>query len=282
MLKICVSFENRVRPDSTGVHFINAFRQLGHSVTHVLPEKIGEVQPGDFNLFVKCDDGIYSPWRKELSPAHYIAIDTHLETEWRLKIEAEVKFDTVSCTHRNGLKLPWQNKNVFWLPVACDPDLNFVGTKEKIYDGCFIGNFHSQYAGRRIALLDEFFRNCPTIFHGQRFFKEMAEKYAQSRLIFNASLNGDANMRFFEALCSGSCLVTDRIADIDALGAIDKTHYWGYNTREELAEFVPILLREHSLREQIASAGRQWVLNGHTYKHRAQKILEEAMKPCLR
>lgn len=281
-MKICVSFESRVRPDSTGVYFLNAFRSLGHSVTHVLPQNIGTVNPGDFDFYVKCDDGIYSPWPEKLSPAHYIVIDTHIETDWRLKIEQEGKFSSVSCTHRQGLKLPWQNKNVFWLPVACDPDVHYAGKQEKKYDGCFIGNFHSQFAGKRIDLLDSFFKQTPVIFHGTRMFKEMAEKYAQSKLVFNCALNGDANMRFFEALCSGSCLVTDRLADIDALGFIDKQHYLGYTTKEELEELVPIYLREHSLREGIASAGRQAVLKGHTYKDRASRILEEALKTCLR
>lgn len=281
-MRVCVSFENRVRPDSTGVYFLNAFRALGHPTTHVLPEKIGSVQPGDFDLYVKVDDGMYSPWPEKLSPAHYVVIDTHIETDWRLKIEAEGKFSSVSCTHRSGLTLPWKNKSAFWLPVACDPDMHYFGQVEKKYDGCFIGNFHSQYAGRRIEMLDVFFKHTPVIFHGQRFFKEMAQKYAESRLVFNCSLNGDANMRFFEVLCSGACLVTDRIPDIDALGFLDKTHYLGYSNAEELAELVPAYLREHAVREQIASHGRQAVLKGHTYKDRASQIIKEALTPCLR
>ena len=137
----------------------------------------------------------------------------------------------------------------------------------------FIGNFHNNLAGPRVDMLDTFFKAAPNFFFGNRMFHEMTEKYAQSKLVFNRSINGDLNMRVYEGMCSGSCLITDRVPDLDKLGFIDKGHYFGYSSKEELDELTRMLLREDSLRERVAKNGRQFVLEKHLYKHRMADLL---------
>lgn len=273
-MKILVCFEGRVRPDSTGFYLINALRYLGHSVSHVLPEKIATVT-GGYDFYLKCDDGIYSSWNKNLKPAHYFCIDTHIETDWRIKIFEEGEFESVSVVHSEGLNLPWKTKNAWWIPVGADKNVHYIGLKEKIYDGCFIGNFHNMLAGPRIEMLDTFFKATPKFFFGNRTYQEMTEKYAQSKLVFNRSINSDANMRIFEAMCSGSCLITDRVPDMDKLGFIDKGHYFGYSSKEELDELTRMLLREEPMRERVAKNGRQFILEKHLYKHRMTYLLDK-------
>ena len=273
-MKIVVSFEGRVRPDSTGFYLLYAFKSMGHEVTHVYPEDIFKIKPSDADLFIKCDDGIYSPWNPALKPGHYFCIDSHIEVGFRQKIIKEGDFDTVSVVHSQGLGVDWGRDDIYWNPVGCDPKIHYVGAKEKKYDGCFIGNFHNGLAGPRIEALDAFFRACPTIFFGNRMFQQMAEIYAESRLVFNRSINGDANMRVFEALCSGSCLVTDRVPDLARLGLVDGRDYVGYSSIEELTAATKILLANDDERERIAFNGRAAVLEKHTYAHRARAILE--------
>ena len=274
-MKILVSLETRVRPDSTGVYIVEAFKQLGHEVAHVLPENIHTIHDG-FDLYVKVDDGQrVTQWNPELHPSAYYCIDTHIETDWRIQLAKDGRFDSVSVVHSDGLKLDWGRDDVYWNPVGCDPKIHFVGPKDKKYDGCFIGNFHNGLAGPRIEALDAFFRACPTIFFGNRIFQQVTEKYAESRLVFNRSINGDANMRVFEALCSGSCLVTDRVPDLDRLGLVDGRDYVGYSNIEELAMVTRSLLANHAERERIAFNGRCAVLEKHTYAHRAQLLLEK-------
>lgn len=281
-LKVLVSFEDRLRPDSTGVYIVNAFRQLGHIVTHVLPENIQTVT-GGHDLYIKVDDGICSYWNENLHPSAYYVIDTHIETDWRLDIANKGKFDFLSVTHKTGLSLPWPIQPL-WLPVGCDPDYHHVGPREKKYDVCFIGNFHSQYASRRLDMVDRLFKTSNNFFFGNRTFKDMAEKFAESKIVFNCSLNGDVNMRFFEALCSGSCLVTDRLPEIAELGFIDKSHYFGYDTADEMADIVNTLLTQDSYRERVASKGKQEVMSRHTYADRAKEIISRMEKKelCLR
>jgi hypothetical protein len=42
---------------------------------------------------------------------------------------------------------------------------------------------------------------------------DMGSIYGKSKIVFNASIREDLNMRFFEALASGALLVTDRIPE---------------------------------------------------------------------
>lgn len=272
-MKILITFDTRYRADTTGNYYLNALRSLGHKVDHVLPEKVHEIQ-GGYDVYFKIDDGVYTSWNKNLKPAVYIAIDCHIETDWRIKIAQEGEFDLVGVVHSVGLDLPW-GRDVVFSPVGADPDIHYVGKREKLYDGCFIGNFHNNLAGPRVEMLDVFFKACDKIFFGSRTFHEMTEKYAQSRLVFNRSINNDLNMRAYEAMCSGSCLITDRVPDLDKLGFIDKGHYFGYSSKEELDELTRMLLHENALRERVAQAGRQFVLEKHLYSHRMQALLEQ-------
>lgn len=273
-MKILVSFENRVRPDSTGIYFVEAFKHLGHDVSHVLPENMNSVH-GGFDLYVKVDDGQkVTQWNPELHPSAYYCIDTHIETDWRIQLAKDGRFDSVSVVHSQGLRLDWGRDDVYWNPVGCDPNIHFAGERAKKYDGCFIGNFHNGLAGPRIDALDAFFRECPKIFFGNRMFQEMAEKYAESKLVFNRSINGDANMRVFEALCAGSCLITDRVPDLPLIGLEDGVHYIGYSSTEELEKMTRLLLDSPGWRETVAAAGREAVIKKHTYAHRAQAMIE--------
>ena len=275
-MKILVSLETRVRPDSTGVYIIEAFKQLGHKVAHVLPENMHTIH-GGFDLYVKVDDGQrVTQWNPDLHPSAYYCIDTHIESDWRIQLARDGRFDSVSVVHSQGLALDWGRDDVYWLPVGCDPVIHYVGAREKRFDGCAIMNFHNNLAGPRVEALDGFFRGCPgQIFFGNRIFQEVSEKYAESRLVFNRSIAGDVNMRVFEAMCSGSCLVTDRVADMEKLGLVDGVHFAGYNGPGDAEELARMLLADDETRERIAAAGRAEVLARHTYAHRMAVLLEK-------
>lgn len=282
-MKIIVSFENRIRPDSTGVYFLRAAARLGHEAAHVLPEDIYKVKPGDADFFFKCDDGIPGQvWNPSLHPSAYQVIDTHIESDWRVKFASDGKFDVVGVAQPEGITLPWNNPCVFWSPLGCDPEMHHVGERDKVYDGCFIGNFHTEYANRRMQTVHEFFRLCHKPYFGNRTFKEMAEKFAQSKLVLNQSINGDRfNMRFFEAMCSGSCLVTERLKESYTLGFADGVHYAGYSSIEELREVVKDLLSNDEKREGIARNGRLASIR-HTYWSRMVDFFNKLPKTTER
>ena len=107
----------------------------------------------------------------------------------------------------------------------------------------------------------------------RKFMEEMAEHYSKSRIVFNNAVNNDLNMRVFEALCSGSLLLTDFApgSGLDELFQ-DKIHLVNYND-DELEDRVAEYLDNAAERERIATAGRKEVLQKHTYVHRADEII---------
>jgi GT2 family glycosyltransferase/cytochrome c-type biogenesis protein CcmH/NrfG len=112
------------------------------------------------------------------------------------------------------------------------------------------------------------------MFVGQKYFEEMARTYSASRVIFNRSILNDINMRVFEALCSGSLLVTNDLANNGQSELFhDGEHLVTYRDPEELLEKTAYYLGHEDVREVIAARGRKEVLARHTYRHRMEQLL---------
>lgn len=282
-MRLIVFSNVSLRKDSTSLYFIRAFQKLlGESnVCHI--ESLSDLQAlqgGEADHYIKIDDGqSWQTWNPKLHPSTYYVIDSHIETDWRLKTAKEGQFDNIFVAQKEGLSLPWHTENKWWVPVGAELDSHFVGARPKKYDVCFIGNFHSGYREARIEYVHELFKAFPSFYFSSnsRFFKELAEKHAQTRIVFNKSLNGDINMRFFEGICSGSALLTDRNVNLAELGFRDGLDYIGYDSIEEMKEKATFYLKHEDLRERIASDGMQFVHDNHTYDHRAKQILEHCM-----
>ena len=135
----------------------------------------------------------------------------------------------------------------------------------------FVGSISSTQDRRRDLLErleKQFDLNCQ-----RKFMDEMAEHYSKSRIIFNNAINHDLNMRVFEALCSGSLLVTDS-ATGSGLDEIfkDKEHLIIYNDAN-LEDTISQYLQNDEDRDRISRQGRKEVLAHHTYAHRTETMI---------
>ncbi|MBI5635261.1 MAG: glycosyltransferase [Nitrospirae bacterium] len=81
------------------------------------------------------------------------------------------------------------------------------------------------------------------------------------------------NMRLYEATGMGTLLVTDHLQNLDTLFEPDK-EVVTYGTAEEAVEKIRYYLRHDKEREAIARAGQARTLREHTYKHRAQQLVD--------
>lgn len=283
-MKLIIFSNCGLRKDSTSLYFVRAFRTLlGESnVRHI--ESLSELealQGGEADHFIKIDDGQHwQTFNKRLHPSSYYVIDTHIETDWRLKQGRDYAFDNVFVAHKQGLGLGWHTPNVSWVPVGCEPESHYVGQREKRYDIAHIGMFHSNYADKRIEYVDAIFKAFPNFYFssGTKFFKEMTEKYAESRIVFNKPLNGDLNMRFFEGMASGSALLSEWLPEAKDLGFRSDIDYISYQNKEEAIDKAKFYLDRPNALEDIARSGKQYTHDNHTYKHRAEQILEVITK----
>lgn len=152
-------------------------------------------------------------------------------------------------------------RNLFWLPGLTLPHDDAVvnGARAKWQRArrlAFVGQA-GKFHFRRARLIESLVkRHLPfdarslTQAEGLRF-------YGSSSLGFNASLNGDLNLRTFEILASGSALVTDRLSPESGLGTLlkDGRDAIIYGSAEELCERVAHALANPSQARAIGEAG---------------------------
>src|SRR5262249_50012430 len=102
-----------------------------------------------------------------------------------------------------------------------------------------------------------------------------ADVYAESIGSFNTSLNGDLNLRVFEVLSAGGCLLTDRLAPESGLALLleENTHYFAYDTPEELLDKARYLLAHPERALAVARAGNAAYVEAMLPARRAADLL---------
>ena len=196
-------------------------------------------------------------------------INSHLQLAAHL--EWATQFDLVFIAQREYLDdFRARGMRVHWLPLGCDPEIHCSSGMPKTYPIGFVGGV--QPGSRREALLTALASKIPV--HYERcFWADMARFFSQSRLVFNEAVRNDLNMRVFEAMSTGTLLLTD----IAAKSGQDELFWDGEdyavyrdNTIADVARFY---IDNEELREQIAARGQRLVHNAHTYAHRMEDML---------
>ena len=295
----------RYSPHTTAAYYAKAFRALGHDVRtwgptvdltpwredqryrltgpHSYKPTADGWQP-DLYVYIEAGGG----WFPSEVPQHTIpTIGYFIDSHSRLKehIQRATRFDHVFYAHKQFGD--WFGSNAHWLPVACDPDVHTPThvPEEPLYDVAFVGNIYGDdaiYAERR-RLLKLLASKYTCAFVSNAYFEDMANVYANARVAFNKSAHGDLNMRVFEAMCSGTPLVTD---DVPESGMFWRPHdheellseafdLYVYRSDEEVFNLVSMLIACDFERESVGECGRETVLAHHTYVHRAQQMLAE-------
>lgn len=107
---------------------------------------------------------------------------------------------------------------------------------------------------------------------------QVLDEYNLSQFILNIKhehnvVNG-LNMRSFEAIASGGCLLQDYVKDIEINFEINK-NILVYNNIEELNELILKMKKDKLIMNNLIKNGKELVLEKHTYKNRVNKILEQ-------
>lgn len=282
MPRYAIYYESRLgRNDGNPLYLWNELkrRQIAGEleVDHLAP--VGDLRPfGKYDAHFWVDwgeDGLkgilpYEPIFPQ-QPLVYWASDTHLGYQYRL--ETAKKSSVVFCAQKRAVEeferdgLP----GAIWLPHAVEPQAyprQIYASKR--YDVCFVGHINS---GNRVDALDRLFKEVPNFFYGQRTFEDAAEIYGQSKVVFNISMLDDLNMRTFEAMATGSMLLTNWIPTIEEHFE-DGKHLVLYRTPEEMVEKARYYIEHDEEREKIAAAGYEEVMAKHTFKHRLDTMLE--------
>ena len=177
------------------------------------------------------------------------------------------KIPQISEYHRHGIR------NVSHLALAYDEDIHheaFLATG-KPYDVVFCGRV--DYVERTLLL--DILRTRYKVFVGSGTYDDYCRIIAQGKIAFNHGHIGEMNMRFFELMAMSAFQVCNIVHGQEAFGFVDGVHLVNYVTFRDLSATVEHYLNSEEEREEIAKAGRQKVLEGHSYMDRAKEILEQ-------
>jgi glycosyltransferase involved in cell wall biosynthesis len=154
-------------------------------------------------------------------------------------------------------------RNLYWFPGLTFPhdDAAVFASRAKKREQriAFVGQAgkgHQQRV-RMLAALNA--RNLP-VEQQSLPQRQTLDFYGSSLLGFNASLNGDLNLRVFEILASGSTLLTDRLAPESGLLELfdHGRELITYGSAEELAERAAYALAHPQETADIGAAGAAW------------------------
>lgn len=152
---------------------------------------------------------------------------------------------------------------------AVDAEIYPSVKRKKKYDVGFVGNMMPE-DGR-----EEFFKILHSKFNcfisSTTPTNKISAVLAACKVLINPQRFEEINIRFFEAMACGAQVVS--YSPVLHLFAEEGKHYLTYKTPEEAVEKIDYLLKHDTIREQMAKDARKHVIANHTYKHRAQEML---------
>ena len=228
----------------------------------------------DLYLWVESVNGHF-PRNLESVPvpkACYL-IDSHLNLAWHVQWARQ--FDHVFIAQREYIPAFREagNKHVHWLPLGADPDIHRRATGEKKHDIGFVGSLNTERRVRLLNALEKFHK----VTYQRCFWTDMADFFAESRIVFNNAIKNDLNMRLFEVMSTGTFLLTDNAANSGQDEMFRGCEDLGQYTDDTLVEMARYYLEHEEERERIAARGRRLIHRAHTYAHRIDDLLQVAI-----
>ncbi len=230
-----------------------------------------------FDFYIYVDSGLKTvdPLIDLLNiPRVAYFIDTHLDIQTRLEMAKH--FDIVFLAQQSHVKIFKEQgiRHVFWLPLACCPELYPAKELPRDIDVSFVGSLSPDEGDKRRTLLMKVAETFPNHYIGKKWPLEMGEVYSRSKIVVNSAINYDLNMRVFEGMAGGALLITDPADSILELFE-DGKDLVIYENGKDLIEKIQYYLAHEEERNKIAMQGQQKVLGKHTYHHRCQQIVKK-------
>ncbi len=220
--------------------------------------------------------GDYYPSNLDALPCPKVCylVDSHINLN--IHLEWAKQFDMVFIAQREYLK-DFRSRGIraHWLPLGCDPEVHCRFDVPKIHPVGFVGSIKD--GSRRETLLTTLARQVPV--HYERcYLNDMALLFSQSQIVFNSAIRNDMNMRVFEAMSTGSLLLTDMARNSGQDELFRNGEDYAVYRDSNICDVAKFYLENNALREQIAERGRRLVHNAHTYAHRIDDLLAVALK----
>lgn len=231
----------------------------------------------DLFLFIEGGSMRYFPKgiEKLSCKTAWYGIDTHMDYKKHLAIGNifDVSFiaqkEFVAQLLKDGIK------NVHWLPLAFEPNLNTFSSSSKEYLISYVGSNNISMHPIRYQLIDSIKSNFENCYFGRAIPNEMSNIYAKSFMVFNKSVNNDINMRYFEAMGEGAVLLTDKSINNGVEELFKKDiHFFEYNNAIDLIELINSLKNNQEKLLEVGKVAKKNILKFHTYQNRVESIIQ--------
>ena len=246
-------------------------------ITPDMKEIIANTAPSDCpSLYLWVETGgDYYPSNLAALPCPKVCylIDSHIYLD--IHLEWARQFDIIFIAQREYLdEFRTQGMRAHWLPLGCDPEVHFRFDVPKIHPVGFVGGVKE--GSRRETLLTTLARQI-SVHYERCYWDDMARVFSQSKIVFNEAIKNDLNMRVFEAMSTGSMLLTDMAKNSGQEELFRDGEDYAVYRDSSVCDVARFYLDNEELREQIANRGQRLVHNAHTYDHRVDDLLAVAL-----
>lgn len=150
---------------------------------------------------------------------------------------------------------------------------------------------HTMEYAERAEILTRLSRDFNLRVYNKSYGPKYAQAICRGKIVVNHSLWKDSALRNFEVLACNRFLISDYLPFQEEL-LLDKIHYRSYNQYfrsflqnfdleyEEIKALVEYYLHNKDERKQIIQQGNEFVKKYHTFKHRAQTIIDTVNDKC--
>lgn len=166
---------------------------------------------------------------------------------------------------KNAILAPEQ---LLWLPNFAFDDIQPMECK-KTWDVLFVGTVNPRTTPKRYAFLEKLKGHVSGLHVTRGPFREL---FPQARLVLNYCELGDLNFRVFEALATGSCLLTPNIGNGQDLFFERGKDLYTYDAKHvgDVVRLIRRCLASPETCKDVAKSGLAKVNNSHRARHRAQ------------
>lgn len=236
------------------------------------PEVIIQVEgPGFHNL---------KGYKNLKIPTAYWAIESHIPIALDFHKNIIKDFDYVFVAMKDYINAYKEiHDNVFWLPLAADPEIHKRYDLPRVFDLGYVGGISSnppKMYKDKMRLLSSLSQKYSSLFVNNVWGEDVGKVYSLSKIGFNRSISGASQlpMRVFEVMSCGTMLLTDRLGNGLEELFTDRKHLALYETEEEIHELILYYLENEEERARIALTGQKEVHEKHTYDLRMRTMLE--------
>lgn len=249
--------------DHLDVTFVSPFQSL--------PDLVQELSFGAPDVIVIHDESspLYLTRLEQVEiPVVFYSVDTHHHLD--VHSSFVYAFDHILVAHKDYVaKFPQDGAPVTWFPLWASTLVS--PEEEKTHDVVFVGTLNRNHNPGRVDFFEKLKQEVDILV----MTGDWKQIFPKSKCVVNQTVKGDLNFRVFEAMGSGSLLLTERtpngLLDLFAEGQHLLLYEKGNTT--DATEKINWIRQNPVEAERIAKQGRNEILSCHTPTRRATELL---------